>query len=82
MIHRFSSYFSFHRLIVAYLIFIFACGFVGCGYKADPFYKDSKADSKIEQDSIPQELESESKKKVLFQEIGSKPSASYEEDEE
>ena len=78
MIHSFSSYFGFHRLIVAYLIFIFACGLVGCGYKADPFYKDSI----IEQDSAPQELETTPKKKVLFQEIGSQPSASYEEDEE
>nr|WP_317404902.1 hypothetical protein [uncultured Helicobacter sp.] len=74
MIHSFN----FHRLIVAYLIFIFACMLVGCGYKADPFYTDSK----IEQEDTFQEQEVAPKKRVLFQEIGSKPSASYEEDEE
>lgn len=71
-------------MIVAYLVFNFAV-LSGCGYKADPFYGDSKDEAQktgTQLNSQSPQHESSQKKRVLFQEISSKPSASYEEDEE
>lgn len=72
----------FHRHILAYLAFIFAIVGMGintgCGYKADPFYKPS---NQVDTSSSVNAAQNQ-KKKVLFEEIDSKPTASYEADEE
>ncbi|WP_041309167.1 hypothetical protein [Helicobacter hepaticus] len=71
MAHIFRIIYCFHLMILAYLVFIF---FVGCGYKANPFYKEPTK----------QEVESENpqthNKKVLFYGIDSTPSPSEERD--
>lgn len=62
----------FHIWILAYLVFIF----VGCGYKANPFYGENLPQENIEQEI---QVEPTQKKKVLFQEISSQPIPSHEE---
>lgn len=39
-----SHSYCFHRVILAYLIFIFTLFSVGCGYKDSPFYAPSSKD--------------------------------------
>ncbi|TLD81882.1 hypothetical protein LS68_002375 [Helicobacter sp. MIT 05-5293] len=59
---------TFHKGILAYLAFIFL---IGCGYKADPFYK--QIDSKIQSPK-----QSSEGKKVLFYGIDTYPTYSDE----
>ncbi|RDU60676.1 hypothetical protein [Helicobacter marmotae] len=70
----------FHKVILAYLAFIFAFLSGGCGYKAAPFYQqtplgETSLDSQAE---LPERKE----QKILFQEIDSKPAPSHAQSEE
>lgn len=73
----------FHIGILAYLIFIFTA----CGYKDNPFYGESPAQKVNQQESSQKEghledLPKQERKNILFQEIDSRPTQSYEGNED
>ncbi|MCX2716559.1 hypothetical protein OQH61_02290 [Helicobacter sp. MIT 21-1697] len=73
MTHIFHIICYFHCVILAYLVFIFV---IGCGYKADPFYKEPTKQEQKMQSQNPQIHN----KKVLFYGIDSTPPPSEEQD--
>lgn len=68
----------FHRVILAYLAFIFIVMSMGCGYQTKPFYTQETNKEAPKQEN----KQGVKKQNIFFQGIDTKSSSDFQEDEE